>query len=170
MLTRSLLEVKMVEISGWSEFFKEISTLVDGAERQYGIANLNYSDYVMERLELSISTCFNLLEAINNATELEECLSSLTELIQYLQACHRRWSEYKAFLQGSSQCYQVLTAQAVGEQGRPRFQVSKLQLEYLESLAFKWTEIASILGISRMTLYRYFHELCNCVLFILTSS
>ena len=80
MLTRSLLEVKMVEISGWSEFFKEISTLVDGAERQYGIANLNYSDYVMERLELSISTCFNLLEAINNSTELEECLSSLTEL------------------------------------------------------------------------------------------
>ena len=65
------------------------TTLVDGAERQYGIANLNYSDYVMERLE---------------------------------------------------------------------------------SLAFKWTEIASILGISRMTLYRYFHELCNCVLFILTSS
>ena len=77
--------------------------------------------------------------AINNSTELEECLSSLTELIQYLQACHR-WSEYKAFLQGSSQCYQVLTAQAVGEQGRPRFQVSKFQLEYSESLAFKWTE------------------------------
>ena len=49
--------------SGWSEIFKEISTLVDGAERQYGIANLNYLDYVMDRLELSISTCFNLLEA-----------------------------------------------------------------------------------------------------------
>ena len=46
MLTRSLLEVKMVEISGWSEFFKEISTLVDGAERQYGIANLNGSTEV----------------------------------------------------------------------------------------------------------------------------
>ena len=45
--TRSLLEV--VEISGWSEFFKDIFTLVDGAERKYGIANHNYSDYVMER-------------------------------------------------------------------------------------------------------------------------
>ena len=170
MLTRSLLEVKIVEISGWSEFFKEISTLVDGAERQYGIANLNYSDYVMERLELSISTCFNLLEAINNSTELEECLSSLTELIQYLQAGHRRWSEYKGF---SARLISVLSSSnspSSGEQGRPRFQVSKFQLEYLESLAFKWTEIASILGISRMTLYRYFHELCNCVLFILTSS
>ena len=28
------------------------------------------------------------------------------------------------------------------------------QLEYMRSLSFSWTDIASLLGISRMTLYR----------------
>ena len=39
--------------------------------------------------------------------------------------------------------------------GRPRFDISKEQLEYLSSLSFKWNEIAVLLGVSRMTIYRY---------------
>ena len=49
-------------ISGWSDFFHEIVTLADSSERQLGIANLNYSDYVLERLEMCIGTCSNMLE------------------------------------------------------------------------------------------------------------
>lgn len=41
-----------------------------------------------------------------------------------------------------------------GHRGRPRFEVTVDQLEYLVSLSFSWTCIAQILGISRMTLYR----------------
>ena len=39
--------------------------------------------------------------------------------------------------------------------GRPRFDISQSQLEYLASLSFSWSEIASLLGVSRMTIYRY---------------
>ena len=39
--------------------------------------------------------------------------------------------------------------------GRPRYEISKEQLEYLSSLSFKWNEIAALLGVSRMTIHRY---------------
>ena len=38
--------------------------------------------------------------------------------------------------------------------GRPKFDVSKDQLEYLKSMNFTWTEIAELLGVSLMTIYR----------------
>ena len=33
--------------------------------------------------------------------------------------------------------------------------IAKEQIEYLLSISFTWTDIAALLGISRMTLYRY---------------
>ena len=38
--------------------------------------------------------------------------------------------------------------------GRPRFQISKEQLQYLHSLSFSWTAIADMLMVSRMTVYQ----------------
>jgi len=34
------------------------------------------------------------------------------------------------------------------------FDISREQIEYLSSLGFKWVEIAALLGVSRMTIYR----------------
>ena len=42
-----------------------------------------------------------------------------------------------------------------GRRGRPKFDIDKEQLEYLVSISFNWSEIAALLGVSRMTLYRY---------------
>ena len=41
-----------------------------------------------------------------------------------------------------------------GARGRPRFDISESQLVYLSSLSFSWTQIASLLGVSRMTIFR----------------
>ena len=38
--------------------------------------------------------------------------------------------------------------------GRPRFDISQEQVVYLRSLSFSWSHISSMLGVSRMTLYR----------------
>ena len=38
--------------------------------------------------------------------------------------------------------------------GCPQLEISRDQLEYLVSLSFNWTQIAAILGVSRMTVYR----------------
>ena len=120
------------------------------------IANLSYSNYILERLVLCIDTCANIQEIVvfTLASDLQECSRNLTELIQTLQRLHNRWEEYKSFLEGPAQYNTLLTTQQLGR-GRPQFQVSKSQVEYLASLSFKWMEIASILGLRRMTLYRY---------------
>ena len=49
--------------------------------------------------------------------------------------------------------YQAPTVASTGP-GRLRFAISRDQLQYLLSLSFSSTQIASILGVSRMTIYR----------------
>ena len=39
--------------------------------------------------------------------------------------------------------------------GRPHFLIERQQLEYLTSLGFSWSRVAILLGVSRMTVYRY---------------
>ena len=51
--------------------------------------------------------------------------------------------------------YQASSSTSPAGAGRPQFDISKEQLEYLSSLGFKWTEVAALLGVSRMTIYRY---------------
>ena len=42
--------------------------------------------------------------------------------------------------------------------GRPKSEIVREDVEYLHSLRFNWTKIASILGVSRATLYRHLDE------------
>ena len=43
---------------------------------------------------------------------------------------------------------------STGRPGRPRFNISSDQLQYLSSMSFTWADIASMFGVSRMTIYR----------------
>ena len=40
------------EFGTWTTYFNDISRFLEGAERQYGVANANFCEYVIERLEL----------------------------------------------------------------------------------------------------------------------
>ena len=96
------------------------------------------TEYILERLALCIDTCSNIQEIINTstqATELQECSHTVAELTEHLQRLHYRWEEYKSFLEGPVQYTCMLTTMQHGR-GRPQFQVSKLQMEYLSSFFF----------------------------------
>ena len=145
----------MAEIHGWSEFFEEVIRLAAGAERQFGIANSSYTEYILERLELCTSTCTRIRDFIeDHASSLQECFSSLSHLIEQLKTMQNMWEDYQSSLDRQHYVPQSVTLHD-GNRGRPSFRVDKAQVEYLMSLSFKWTEIAAVLGISRMTLYRY---------------
>ena len=47
----------------------------------------------------------------------------------------------------------------LGRLGRPEFEISKDQPIYLASLSFTWTDIAALLCVSRMTIYRFVTQL-----------
>ena len=47
-----------------AKLFQEVERLVVESERLYGMANRSYADYIIERLDMCISTCSNLLHII----------------------------------------------------------------------------------------------------------
>ena len=89
---------------------------------------------------------------------LEDYFRSTEELIGALKNIFRKWKDYENTLEATSEMRPLtahhLSVVSVGP-GRPRFEISKEQLQYLSSLGFSWTEIASLLGVSRMTIYRF---------------
>lgn len=52
-----------------------------------------------------------------------------------------------------SMSYRVEVTKSIGR-GRSHFLISRDQLEYLRSLSFTWTNIAALIGVSRMTIFR----------------
>ena len=66
----------------------------------------------------------------------------------------RQWFEYlnSSHVRTSSSYHAPLAHSS--ERGRPKFEISMEQLLYLRSMCFTWTQIAKILGVSLMTIYR----------------
>ena len=81
-------------------------------------------------------------------TELECLFDSLISI-------QLKWKDYQEVLEAPLEefAYQVNSSRS-RSRGRPRFEVSKEQLEFLSSIGFSWTEVASLLGVSRMTVFR----------------
>ena len=144
-------------MNGWTAFFEEVIRLTEGAERQYGIANVSYSEYILERLELMINTSSIMLDCISESqeqAELEQCSSSLSRLLKCLHIMQKKWEQNRDCLEADHDPLPLERLREPFGRGRPSFHVSKAQIEYLSSLSFTWVEIAAIIGISRMTLYR----------------
>ena len=127
-----------------------------------GTANERYALYAVERLEVCVANVCDLRHHLTHgqtAAEfsviIEQYDSQLAELLHCIEALCNKWSEYcdVVFQPNVSNAYRTPT-ECFGSRGRPRLCITQNQLEYLRSLAFTWSEIASIIGVSRMTLYR----------------
>lgn len=142
---------------GWSEFFIQLSEFLATLERQYGIANQHFANYAVERLTLSIQNVSRLCSVVNESggSGLAHCSDDLHQLkavLYSLLSVRQRYEESTIHMEDVS--YSTPLARSSGR-GRPRFQISAEQLEYLRSLSFSWTDIASLLGVSRMTICRH---------------
>lgn len=120
-------------------FFDDILRLIKGAERQYGVANINYTEYILERFEFCIITCTSMLNQLRtvSSASLDDYCVSLNELIECLRIIFYKWEEYEGILhsdQSSHLSYQVPVTHSVGRLGR------------LQSLTLKGS--ADILSIS----------------------
>ena len=145
--------------SVWSRFFTDLTSFLAACERQYGVANESYTEYVIDHLSLSCQSVLTLRERLASAQvpllyDLEE---TLTELLEELRRILQLWRDYSdaGTLSFNSTRYELPTEERPGpSRGRPRFTISRGQLQYLRSLSFSWKGIADILMVSRMTLYR----------------
>ena len=76
--------------------------------------------------------------------------SSIGDLIECLRRIHHKWEECASALD-SLPTHETVQRSHPDGPGRPDFEIGKDQLlEYQASLSFKWTEIAALLGVSRI--------------------
>ena len=124
----------------------------------------DYIEHCLERLQTifsSTSSIKSILTEGRNSSQLDQERAALIHHENLLDELLHKLSEVNTYLDGyldnlrvhESSPYSAHTIQT-GQRGRPKFDVTSEQLDYLVSLSFSWSTIANILGISRMTLYR----------------
>jgi Zn-dependent M16 (insulinase) family peptidase len=126
---------------GWELFFEELS--------QHGTANESFSHYALERIEIACGSLESVLHQMRtivaegslnsseSATVTEYC-TLLAELIRHLHSTAQEWESYLDQLmqlsQDSSTSYSAPSSTSAGP-GRPKFQISRDQLQYLSSMS-----------------------------------
>ena len=160
----------MSAATGWTRFFEELHRVISDSHHQIGVANEGYVQYIIERLETGLRNIHSIHSILSNGEqELEpenreianDYSRNIGELAGCIQTMLSYWHLYHDQLQSrdfSESSYHVGVVHIPGRRGRPAFGIANSQLEYLHSLGFTWTEMATLLGVSRMTLYRRRHE------------
>ena len=153
---------------GWSEYFAQLETFLRDLERQFGIARLPYVEYASERLELCEVTLSRIAAGLVNTAARPDIASGensnqvlhhfrdrIVELRRLIVSLRVQWQHYTTTVEsGARQTSYRAGVDHSNRRGRPRFVISQEQLLYLRSLSFTWIEIATLLGVSQMTLYR----------------
>ena len=104
--------------------FEEIVSLVESSERQFGVANCGYCEYIVDRLELCITTCSKIKSY---------CTLLLSKLLQCLYSMVNKWDDYNSAVQ-----YPLPISRSIDQtfgRGRPSFNISKQILVFLVSLS-----------------------------------
>ena len=127
-----------------------------------GTANEDFSEFVVERLEMCIVSVSRLLHHLRSTDPLDDLAarvgtqysSHLDELLDCLRMMLREWQNYLNHYQLRNPSSFIVPVTHTTQPGRPRFDISQNQLHYLHSMSFTWVQIAAILGVSYMTVYR----------------
>ncbi len=156
----------VVEVLGWNTFFQEIEQFVSSLARYDRFVEEAFTEYAIERLEVCIvsvtrlkdmflPTRWRVLFVPNELEVVETYHRLLSDLVVCLRELLRKWSDQWDMHSRTQPQYEYLpSTDASGRQGRPKFCITRSQLEYLEGMSFNWTQISKMLSVSRTTIYR----------------
>ncbi len=161
--------------SGWETFFDVVAAFLERSSREFNDASEAYSDYVVEGLEQCLRSLNYIQEILSTPVPIphhigistsevaivEDYRATIRDLVDVICCLLRQWQLHIDNLQTSTHVdsYHVSTIRVTGRRGRPRFDIGRDQLMYLTSLNFTWNSISSMIGVSRMTIYRRRREL-----------
>ena len=114
----------------------------------------------MENIILTVEhicTCvveFHEQNTVSNASSyLLERLRTLVEQLRTVELIQWR-DKVEQLREQSAPTSEPPDIHRTGKRGRPSFVVQEEQIRFLQEVGFSYTEMAAMLGISRMTLYR----------------
>ena len=147
---------------GWERFFTELSSFLRTAERQMENVNQAFSEYVLERLQISVLNLSVLMDQLHSVAPSNTqqgsvsayYYSEIAELLVCVREIASQWERHidEQVLMHAATSYSAPHENVV-RVGRPRFDITREQLQYLASMSFSWSHIAGMLGVSRSTLY-----------------
>lgn len=123
----------------------------------------DHLDFYLERLETVLSSTQRISDVLhsslsggaNEAAVLQRYRGLTDELLVHLRQVYAHVDgALDSYMSHSTTTAYRAAPISSGRRGRPKFDVTENQLAYLSSLSFTWVQIARMLGISRMTLYR----------------
>lgn len=145
----------MAALPGWETFFEELEAFITSLRQQAGTSSEAFCHYAIERLEVCIVNLSRLVALLraplpSNQSQEESSVivnycAHLSQLLRCLRVISLEWQGYMETIELQS-AYRPDRVQPSACIGRPRFDISKDQLEYLSSMSFTWTQIASMLG------------------------
>lgn len=145
------------ELQGWSKFFDELGQFLLSSSTHFHYSNEDYAHYVLERMEV----CIVSLNGVK--VSLEEGIPAgddtrrqyLTEVNELLRICRNLSVNWEQKLElGRQVTSNSPPIERRAGRGRPKFVITREQLLYLLSMSFSWSNIAKMLGVSRMTIHR----------------
>ena len=168
---------------GWQTFFARLSRFLLSVDLRAGVANKTYVVYAMERLETCLMNVRFLKERLISFRDLADVQlepdelqvlsvydNEVGELLTCLEEVYHEFQEYADRLERESPQLRLdsahgyhapLVRYSLPHRGRPRFDIRQDQLEYLSGMGFSWADIARLLGVSRMNMYRRRQELLS---------
>ena len=147
--------------TGWEAFFQEVVSFLRQVQLEH--SSQDHLDFYLERLETVIPCTQRISDVLHSsepdgaseAAVLRRYKGLTDELLVHLRQVYTHVNNAldNYMSRSVTAAYQVAPISS-DQRGRPRFNVTESQLVYLSSLSFTWVQIARMLGISRMTLYR----------------
>ena len=156
-----------MEFHGWDSFFTAVVAVLQETSEESITLDQRTITYALARID----NCVNGLRRIFSRLQAQETgsrpildlVSNVHLLLEFFTLLHAKWSQANdemarhlpsAVPTGSTMTQCLVRVVRRGDDGRPRLYMDQRQIEYLRSLQFSWSEIASLLGLSRSTLYR----------------
>jgi hypothetical protein len=95
-----------------------------------------------------------LIEATGDRAALSNIHADLVNLLQTVQISLTQWRHFSDILDSQRTLCSYTPPLLGSRRGRPKFLISREQLQYLRSLSFSWTAVAKMFKVTRMTIYR----------------
>ena len=149
-------------------FFDHAISLLQYSARIEGEADDRTTDYIIEQLEALLRGSNRFLYGFllphlsdsslstTDASHVGQAIIAMHHLQKCLLDLLNQWQTHQHTVTPNP--FEALTIRT-GQPGRPKFAISLEQLDELRAIGLSWTDIANLLGVSRMTVYLARQEL-----------
>ena len=137
----------------WESLFSELISFLNFTADKEGEASTALAEATVIRLEIYIRALLAIRERIEaeGGSDFGDVISELSDLLSALQEIKGRWEDIES---GTAKTATLQPYIIKGQgRGRPKLFISKEQITFLRDLRFSWTQIASLFGVSRRTLF-----------------